>query len=116
MSYIFLGNLSPAQIGRRLKVNFSDDDCNELESFRICKTDEVKGNFGWHCYDAPFGVECGTWDAITKFCSIVGKYPLDFSGLSFSIYMANRNFTPEELTAMRTMLTAGQKDTLCILK
>ena len=62
---IFLGNLSPQQIEKRLQITFSQEDLEFLTANRQEKVNNTPLERGkWHCYDLPFLLMCDTTETV----------------------------------------------------
>ena len=60
---IYLGNLSAEQMAHRLGVKLSPKELERLEAMREQNCNKINGRPVWHCYDIPFVIACGTYDA-----------------------------------------------------
>ena len=72
---IMLGNQTPEQIEKRLKISLSDEHKEELRSTWQQKAEDIKEGM-WHCFDIPFMLVCGDIETATKWRDIFMKYDL----------------------------------------
>lgn len=72
---IMLGNLSPEQIERRLKIELSDVHRQELKDAWQQKAEDIADD-KWHCFDIPFMMVCGNKSTAERFRDLFLTYDL----------------------------------------
>ena len=72
---IMLGNLSPEQIERRLKIELSDVHRQELKDAWQQKAEDIADD-KWHCFDIPFMMVCGSKSTAERFRDLFLTYDL----------------------------------------
>ena len=77
---IYLGNLTTEQIAKRLGIELTPEEKAELDSFHEDTTEKVRNRFCWHCYDIPFVIACGNYEAAVRVRDIFQKYEVDMNG------------------------------------
>lgn len=77
---IYLGNLSTEEIEKRIGITLSKQEREELEAMREQNTAKVHGRDVWHCYDIPFELVCGTYDAAKRVWDIFVPHVDEMTG------------------------------------
>lgn len=77
---IYLGNLTTKQIENRLGITLTDKERAELDSFHEDTCDKVHNRDCWHCYDLPFVIACGSYEAAVRVRDIFEKYAGQMNG------------------------------------
>lgn len=72
---IMLGNQTPEQIEKRLRISLSDEHKEELISTWQQKAENIE-NGKWHCFDIPFMFVCGDIETSKKWRDIFMSYDL----------------------------------------
>lgn len=72
---IMLGNQTPEQIEKRLRITLSEADKEELRSTWQQKAEDIADG-KWHCFDIPFMMVCGDKETATKWRDIFMNYDL----------------------------------------
>lgn len=72
---IMLGNLSPEQIERRLKIKLTDAHKQELMDAWQQKAEDIADD-KWHCFDIPFMLVCGNKATAERFRDLFMTYDL----------------------------------------
>ena len=75
MSIIMLGNVSVAEIERRLGIKLNDDDEHVMnESRQEAVNSTPLGPGKWHCFDLPFMIMTDTKITATRLRDMFMKY------------------------------------------
>lgn len=77
---IYLGNLSAEQMAHRLGVKLSPEELERLEAMREQNCNKINGRPVWHCYDIPFVIACGTYDACVAIQNILQPHVAEMRG------------------------------------
>lgn len=77
---IYLGNLSAEQMAHRLGVKLSPKELERLEAMREQNCNKINGRPVWHCYDIPFVIACGTYDACVAIRDILQPHVAEMRG------------------------------------
>lgn len=77
---IYLGNLSAEQMAHRLGVRLSQKELERLEAMREQNCNKINGRPVWHCYDIPFVIACGTYDACVAIRDILQPHVAEMRG------------------------------------
>lgn len=77
---IYLGNLSAEQMAHRLGMKLSPEELEKLEAMREQTCDKIEGRPVWHCYDIPFVIACGTYDACVAVRDILQPHVAEMRG------------------------------------
>ena len=62
---IYLGNLSVAQIERRLGIEFPQECRDFMNATHQDSASNIQAG-KWHCFDLPFNLACGDRETATK--------------------------------------------------
>ena len=85
MSSIMLGNLTAAQIEKRLGISFPADLVEFMKSRHQYSASNVQPG-KWHCFDIPFVLVCGDYDtAKTIYEALAPQSKACRESLQFSI-------------------------------
>ena len=77
--YIFLGNLTPEQLEKRLGITLTDSDRNYLSEHRQEKVNNTPlGDGKIHIYDIPLIILCDVKETAEKIRDLFEKYPNNF--------------------------------------
>ena len=72
---IMLGNQTPDQIARRLKIELSEEHKTQLMESWQQKAEEIAPD-KWHCFDIPFMMVCGNKATAERFRDLFMEYDL----------------------------------------
>ena len=72
---IMLGNQTPDQIARRLKIELSEEHRAELLETWQQKAENIAVD-KWHCFDIPFMMVCGSKEVAEKLRDMFLTYDL----------------------------------------
>ena len=72
---IMLGNQTPDQIARRLKIELSEEHKTQLLESWQQKAEDIADD-KWHCFDIPFMMVCGCKETAEKFRDLFLTYDL----------------------------------------
>ena len=72
---MMLGNQTPEQIEKRLRINLSNEHKEELRSTWQQKAENITDG-KWHCFDIPFMFVCGDIETAKKCRDIFMSYDL----------------------------------------
>lgn len=72
---IMLGNQTPDQIARRLKIELSEEHKKELTESWQQRAENIEMD-KWHCFDIPFMMVCGSRETAEKFRDLFLTYDL----------------------------------------
>ena len=86
---IMLGNQSPYQIARRLKIELTEEHKKQLMDAWQQKADDIAKD-KWHCFDIPFMMVCGSKETAEKFRDLFLTYDLS-KGELFQISWQSNN-------------------------
>ena len=70
---IYLGNLSVAEIEKRLEITLTDEERKQLSEDRQERCENL-GADKWHCYDMPFLIACGSSEQAKKVYNLLKPY------------------------------------------
>ena len=84
--YIFLGNLTPEQLEKRLGITLTDDDKTYLSKNRQEKINDTPLEEGkFHIYDIPLMIMCDTKDTAVKVRDMMMTYHPDTFKETFQV-------------------------------
>lgn len=72
---MMLGNQTPDQIAKRLKIDMSEEHKNILMESWQQKADDIAED-KWHCFDIPFMMVCGCKATAEKMRDLFTTYDL----------------------------------------
>jgi len=72
---IMLGNLTPDQIARRLKIELTEEHKKQLLDAWQQKAEDIAKD-KWHCFDIPFMMVCGSKSTAERFRDLFLTYDL----------------------------------------
>lgn len=82
---IMLGNLTVAEIEKRIGVDFSQDVRDFMDAARQAKAGPVAPG-AWHCFDLPFCIVCGDVRTATRiYNSVKGRAHEVKENLEFAV-------------------------------
>ena len=70
---IMLGNQTPEQIEKRLRISLSDEHKEELRNTWQQKAEHIADG-KWHCFDLPFMIVCGDKPTAEKILNMLNVY------------------------------------------
>ena len=84
--YIFLGNLTPEQLEKRLGITLTDSDRNYLSEHRQEKVNNTPlGDEKFHIYDIPLMIMCDTINTAIKVRDMMMVYHPDTFKETFQV-------------------------------
>ncbi len=72
---IMLGNQTPDQIARRLKIELTEEHKKQLLDAWQQKAEDIAKD-KWHCFDIPFMMVCGNKATAERFRDLFMEYDL----------------------------------------
>jgi len=74
-----LGNLTVKDIEERLDITLSEEDRAALGAIRCNSANDIPAD-GWHCFDIPFMILCGSMKTHSEVCRILSPYSSMMTG------------------------------------